>query len=116
MSACMHYMLNPTIRDFIVPLTAPFSSSLVLSSVLPENFIDLISAPSDKNNAAIQNNSNHSKISEFDRDQKFVALLLTEMLLKVKCKGVNKSKFGSFGLFGSAILLFCSVLSIFALF
>ena len=46
-----------------------------------------------------------SKVSEFDRNQKAVALLLTEML-KVKCKHVNKSKFGSFG---SAILLHCSV-------
>ena len=53
-----------------------------------------------------------SEVSEFDRDQKVVALLLTEML-KVKCKDVNKSKFGSFG---SAILLLCSVPSVFALF
>ena len=53
-----------------------------------------------------------SSVSEFDRDQKVVALLLTEML-KVKCKDVNKSKFGSFGL---AILLLCSVPSVFAMF
>ena len=53
-----------------------------------------------------------SEVSEFDRDQKVVALLLTEML-KVKCKEVDKSKFGSFG---SAILLLCSVPSVFVLF
>ena len=47
-------------------------------------------------------------VSEFDRNQKVVALLLTEML-KVKCKDVNKSKFGLFGL---AILLLCLVPSV----
>ena len=47
-----------------------------------------------------------SKVSEFDRDQKVVTLLLTEML-KVKCKEVNNSKFGHFSL--------CSVPSVFAL-
>ena len=51
-------------------------------------------------------------MSTFDRDQKVVALLLIEML-KFKCKDENKSKFGSFGL---AILLLCSVPSVFALF
>ena len=67
--------------------------------------------------ASDQNNTNEiiqtpSKVSEFDRDQNVVALLLTEML-KVKYKDANKSKFGSFS---SAIFLLCSVPFVLALF
>ena len=62
---------------------------------MPENCINLISTREwpKQQKRIIQT---PSKVSEFDQDLKIVALLSTEML-KVKCKGVNKSKFGSFG-------------------
>ena len=114
---CPHVLyVKPYNKGFIIPLTAPFSSSLVFSfqiqPALPENCIDLIKARARDENNENEISQTPSKVSEFDRDQKVVALLLIEML-KIKCNGVNKSKFGSLS---SAILFLCSVPSVFALF
>ena len=94
--------VKPYNKGFVISRIALFSSSLVLSFLhlaLPEN---RIARESDGNNTneIIQT---FSKVSEFDRDQKVFALFLTEML-KVKCKDLNKSKFGSLGSTSSYLL------------
>ena len=100
------YLLFHALRYFLVVWFSVFFNTARIARELYQT----IKCASDENNTnrIIQTPSN---VSEFDRDQKIVALL-TEML-KFKCKDINKSKFGSFGL---PILLLCSVPSVFALF
>ena len=107
--------VKPYNNIFISPLIAPFSSSLVLSflnrACIAQELHRSYRCGSGENNTN-EITQTPSKVSKLDCDQKIVTLLLTEML-KVKCKDVNKSKFGSFS---SAILFLCSVLTEFALF
>ena len=103
-------MVKPYNKVFIIPLFAPLVLRFLNTACTAQEFHRSHKrARVTKTTIQIQT---PSKVSEFDRDQEVVALLLTEML-RVKCKDVNKSKFGSFG---SAILLLCSGPSVFALF
>ena len=77
-----YYILNHTIRLFIIPLTMPFSSSLVLSFL--NTACNARGLHQSNKRTSNENNANEiiqtpSKVFEFDCDQRVVALIsLTE--------------------------------------